>query len=152
VAAPASAAPAPPAAASAAASGAADAGPAPGPASFDPTTLNPNENGRLRVDAGRMLPLTELILVMDGKLFLRRTAAEFKEHDDDMFVPPGVHEFRVRARVGQLLKISNIVSTDFQAKKRKTLRIETRLPPAERGKTLTGQELAALARVFVEFR
>jgi len=48
--------------------------------------------------------------------------------------------------------VPNIVSTDFEAKKRKTLRSEMRFPPAERGKSLTPAEIAALARVFVTLR
>ena len=127
-------------------------GATPATVSFDPLTLNRNENARLRVDLQRVPPNVELILVMDGKLYLRRSAADFDKNNDDMFVPPGVHEFRVRARVGPLLKISNIVSTDFEAKKRKTLRIEARFPPAMRGKVLTPAETAAVAQVFVSLR
>jgi hypothetical protein len=44
------------------------------------------------------------------------------------------------------------VSTDFQAKKRKTLRIELRFPPELRGTSPTPQQIAAAAMVFVEFR
>jgi len=119
---------------------------------FDPLTLNPDENARLRVDIQRVPPNVELALVMDGKLFIRRTAAEFQKNDDDMYLPAGVHEFRVRARAGQLLKISNIVSTDFEVKKRKTLRIEIRIPPQLRGTSPTPAQIAAASSVFVTLR
>jgi len=124
----------------------------PGAVNFDPRTLNPNENARLRVDVERAPAIADLILVMDGKTYIRRSVAGFKEQDDDLYVPPGVHEFRVRTRVGQLLKLSNIVSADFQAKKRLTLRIELRLPPQLRGTAPTPQQLAAAARIFVTLR
>jgi hypothetical protein len=119
---------------------------------FDPTQLNPNENGRLRVDIQRFPPNVEMVLVMDGKLYIRRTVAEFNKNDDDMYVPPGVHEFRVRARTGALLKISNIVSADFQAKKRLTLRVELRVPPQLRGTSPTPQQIAAASSVYVTLR
>jgi serine/threonine protein kinase len=145
--------PAAPAAAVSSAAGPADAAPrGAGTIDFDPLKLNPNENARLRVDIQQMAPTAELILVMDGKVYIRRSVAEFKEKNDDLYLPPGVHEFRVRARNGQLLKISNIASADFQAKKRQTLRIELRVPPAQRGAALTPQEIAAAARVFVSLR
>lgn len=119
---------------------------------FDPLTLDPKENARLRVDLQKLPPDMELILVMDGKLFLRRSATEFAKNNDDMYLPPGVHEFRVRARNKGTLKFSNIVSTEFDAKKRKTLRIELRIPPAERGQTLTPEETESVSRVFVTLR
>ena len=104
------------------------------------------------MDIQQIAPTAELILVMDGKVYIRRSVAEFKEKNDDLYLPPGVHEFRVRARNGPLLKISNIASADFQAKKRQTLKIELRVPPAQRGTALTPQEIAAVARVFVSLR
>lgn len=124
----------------------------PGAVNFDPLTLDKNTNARLRVDLQRVPPNVELILVMDGKAYIRRSGAEFSKNNDDMYVPPGVHEFRVRARAGPMLKLSNIVSTDFEAKKRKTLRIEMRFPPAERGRSLTPAEIAGVAQVFVSLR
>jgi len=41
-------------------------------------------------------------------------------------VPPSVTEFRVIAGEGSNRKTSNIVSAEFKAKKKKTLRIELR--------------------------
>jgi serine/threonine-protein kinase len=138
------------------------AAPAPGSASaqpreaatvnFDPRTLNPSENARLRIVAERVPPNADFFVVMDGKAYLHRSEAGFKEQYDDLYVPPGVHEFRVRTRVGQLLKLSNIVSADFQAGKRLTLRIEVRFPAARRGASLTPQQLAAAAQIFVTLR
>jgi hypothetical protein len=119
---------------------------------FDPLTLNPNENAQLRVDLQRIPPNVELTLIMNDKVFIRRSGAEFEKNNDDMYLPPGVHEFRVRASNGPLLKISNTVSTDFQAKKRKTLRIELRFPPGLRGTSPTPLQIAEAAQVFVTLR
>lgn len=119
---------------------------------FDPRALNPNENGRLRIDAERVPPNADFFVVMDGKTYFHRSEAGFKQQYDDLYVPPGVHEFRVRTRAGQLLKISNIVSADFEARKRLTLRVEVRLPPGRRGGTFTPQQLAAVSQIFVSLR
>ncbi len=63
---------------------------------------------------------------MNGKLYLRRSAEGNKTEFDDLYVPPGVQEFRVTAGSGPVHKSSNTVSTEFMAKKRHTLRIELR--------------------------
>ena len=124
----------------------------PAAVNFDPRTLNPNENARLRIDVERVPPNADFFVVMDGKIYFRRSEAGFKERYDDLYLPPGVHEFRVRARAGLVLKLSNIVSADFEAGKRQTLRIEVRIPPALRGTAATPQQLAAASRIFVTLR
>ena len=43
---------------------------------------------------------------------------------DNLFVPPGVQSFRVVLKSGGQEWDSNIVSEDFKAKKRKTLKIQ----------------------------
>jgi hypothetical protein len=63
---------------------------------------------------------------MNGRLYLRRSAEGNKTEFDDMYVPPGVQEFRVTAVNGTVQKSSNTVSTEFKAKKRHTLKIELR--------------------------
>jgi len=124
----------------------------PAAVNFDPRTLNPNENARLRIDVERTPPNADFFVVMDGKIYFRRSEAGFKERYDDLYLPPGVHEFRVRARAGLVLKLSNIVSADFEAGKRQTLRIEVRIPPVLRGTAATPQQLAAASRIFVTLR
>jgi hypothetical protein len=119
---------------------------------FDPQALNPNENARLRINAAKVPEAMDLTVLMDGKLYFRRSLAGFKPQYDDLFVPPGVHEFRVRARMGPIFKVSNIVSAEFEAKKRQTLRIELRVPPAKRDAATTPQQMAEVARVFVVLR
>ena len=63
---------------------------------------------------------------MNGKLYLHKTSAGADAPDVELFVPPGVHEFRVTARSGAVQKSSNTVSAEFKAKKKLTLRIEIR--------------------------
>jgi len=124
----------------------------PATVNFDPRALNPNENARLRIDAERVPPNADFFVVMDGKIYFHRSEAGFKGQYDDLYLPPGVHEFRVRTRVGQLPKLSNIVSADFEARRRLTLRIEVRVPPGLRGRGATPQQIAAASQIYVTLR
>ncbi len=117
---------------------------------FDPLTLDPKQNARLRVDRQKLPPEMDLALVMDGKLLLRKSVGEFARQKDDVYLPPGVHEFRVRTGSGSGLKLSNTVSTDFEAKKRKTLRIELRGTATDPGKP--APDVTQAASLFVSLR
>ena len=70
---------------------------------------------------------------MNGKVYLDAGAEGHKAQYDNLFVPPGVQEFRVTARSGGVEKISNTVSSEFKAKKRNTLKIELRTQGAPSG-------------------
>ena len=62
---------------------------------------------------------------MNGKIFLQEPSGR-NGQPQDLFVPPGVQEFRVVAKSGAVQKTSNTVSKDFMPKKRSTLKIELR--------------------------
>jgi len=97
----------------------------PGRVDFDPATLKPNESARLRIEADRFPASLGFTVEMDGKIYLER-GVKPQTVFDNLYAPPGIHEFRVVAGLGATRKITNIVSTDFRAKKKKTLRIELR--------------------------
>jgi eukaryotic-like serine/threonine-protein kinase len=101
--------------------------PEPAPLDFDPKTLDRKQNARLEIDASRMPPDLDFIVEMNGKVYVRKTGLGIYKENDDLFVPPGVHEFRVMAQSGEVEKVSNTVSTDFRPNKRNTMRIELRL-------------------------
>ncbi len=98
---------------------------APSRVDFDPNTLNPSESARLRIEADHFPASLGFTLEMDGKIYLER-GIKPQIVFDNLYAPPGIHEFRVTAGLGVTHKISNIVSTDFRAKKKKILRIELR--------------------------
>jgi hypothetical protein len=98
---------------------------APSRVDFDPTTLRPNESARLRIEADHFPASLGFTLEMDGKIYFDR-GAKSQTTFDNLYAPPGIHEFRATAGLGATRKTSNIVSTDFRAKKKKTLRIELR--------------------------
>lgn len=106
----------------------------PAPLDFDPKTLDPKQNARLKIDASQLPARVDFTVEMNGKLYFQETVGS-KDRDVRLFVPPGVHELRVTARSGALEKTSNIVSTEFKPRKQKTLKIELRLQgrPPEAG-------------------
>jgi serine/threonine protein kinase len=105
------------------------------PLDFDPKTLNPKENARLKIDATQMPAGLDFTVEMNGKLYFQKTDAVSRDRGVQLFVPPGVHELRVTAKSGAVEKTSNIVSTEFKARKQKTLKIELRVQgrPSEAG-------------------
>jgi predicted Ser/Thr protein kinase len=98
---------------------------APARVDFDPAALKPSDNAKLRIEADRFPSDLGFSVEMDGKVYFERGAKTQKVFDN-LYAPPGVHEFRIVAGFGSNHKTSNIVSTEFRAKKRKTLRIELR--------------------------
>jgi len=69
---------------------------------------------------------------------------------DNLFVPPGVHEFRVMARGGSVQKASNIVGAEFKANKRMTLKAELRLPA--KGTSVSSPALDPAAQIVATLR
>jgi hypothetical protein len=98
--------------------------------------LNPNEAAKLKLDFGRIPDVVGFIVLVDGKpIYQRADAASASGVSDEPLVPPGPHEIRVLAAAGGVkLGASNSVRGDFEAKKRKTLRVELR--DGATGKTL----------------
>jgi serine/threonine protein kinase len=100
--------------------------PAPPRVPFDPKQLDPNENAKLKIEADKFPPNTPFTVEMNGKIYFERGGGNNQTMFEDLFVPPAVTEFRVIAGEGANRKTSNIVSAEFKAKKKKTLRIELR--------------------------
>ena len=100
---------------------------------FNPKALDPKANAKLKIEADQMPASVDFTVEMNGKLYLRRSAEGNKAEFDDLYVPPGVHEFRVTVVSGAVRKSSNTVSTEFKAKKRHTLKIELRTQGAATG-------------------
>jgi len=100
--------------------------PAPPRVPFDPKQLDPNANAKLKIEADRFPPNTAFTLEMNGKIYFERGGGNNQTVFEDLYVPPAVTEFRVIAGEGANRKTSNIVSAEFKAKKKKTLRIELR--------------------------
>jgi serine/threonine protein kinase len=96
---------------------------APAAPAFDPKTLDPKTNAKLRIDLKHVPDGLALTIEMNSKPYLHAVAGQ-KGTFDDLFVPPGVQEFSVRYQCAGQQKSTNIVSDEFKAKKRHTLHIE----------------------------
>ena len=93
---------------------------------FDPKQLDPGANAKLKIEADHFPENVAFTVEMGGKIYFERSGGNNQNMFEDLYVPPGVTEFRVIAGVGANRKTSNIVSAEFKPKKKKTLRIELR--------------------------
>ncbi len=125
--------------------------PEPAALDFNPKSLDPKANAKLKIEADRMPASLDFTVEMNGKLYLRRSAEGNKTEFDDLYVPPGVQEFRVTAGSGSVRKSSNTVSTEFKAKKRHTLKIELRTQGNPQG-TGTPQGLYADTQIVLTLK
>ena len=127
------------------------ASPEPAALDFNPKSLDPKANAKLKIEADQMPAKLDFTVEMNGKLYLRRSAEGNRTEFDSWYVPPGVQEFRVTAGSGSVRKISNTVSTEFKAKKRHTLRIELRTQGGAPGSG-TPQDLYADTQIVLTLR
>jgi serine/threonine-protein kinase len=102
--------------------------PQPAALGFDPKKIDPKSNARLRFDLGHVPPAVNVVVEMDGKTFYKGTAGNRADYDS-LYVPPGMHQFRVEIIAGSVEKSSNTVSFQFVAKKHSTLRVELKPQP-----------------------
>jgi serine/threonine-protein kinase len=97
---------------------------------FDPKTLDPKQNARLKVELNHFPAGLVFTVEMNQKTYLKAETGN-KAALENLLVPPGVQEFRITVRGGGVQKVSNIVSAEFMANKRMTLKVELR--PAAKG-------------------
>jgi hypothetical protein len=90
---------------------------------IDPRTLDPKTNARLKIDLNHFPDGVPFTIELNGKPYLNGNSDD-KKSFDNVYVPPGVQELRVILKAGGQRKVSNIVSDDFKAKKKKTLKIQ----------------------------
>jgi hypothetical protein len=62
---------------------------------------------------------------MNKTVYLRFISGD-KTDLNNLYVPPGVQTFRVTAQNGSKEVVSNVVSNEFKAKKKKNMKIELR--------------------------
>ena len=95
---------------------------------FNPKTLDPKQNARLKLDLSHFPPALLFMVEMNGKLYFKGTAGKKSDYDG-LYVQPGVHEFRITVSSGSVQRTSNTVSADLVAKKHFTLKVELRPQP-----------------------
>jgi len=100
---------------------------------FDPKQLDPNTNAKLKIEADHFPANVAFTVEMGGKVYFERGGNNNQQLFEELYVPPGVTEFRVIAGEGANRKTSNIASAEFKPKKKKTLRIELRTQGQKNG-------------------
>jgi serine/threonine-protein kinase len=116
---------------------------------FNPKTLDPKQNARLKLELDHFPPNLAFTIVMNGKTYFKGSVGDKAEYEN-LFVPPGVHEFRVIARAGGVQKTSSTVSAEFKANKRMTLKAELRLP--DKGSSASSPALDPAAQIVATLR
>jgi hypothetical protein len=99
---------------------------------FDPRTLDPKTNAKLKVELNHFPGGVPFTVEMNRKPYLNGNSGD-KSTFENVYVPPGVQEFRVVLGAGGQRKVSNIVSDDFKAKKHKTLKIQLQSSSESKG-------------------
>jgi serine/threonine-protein kinase len=117
---------------------------------FDPKSLDTNANAKLKIDPPRVPDTVQFTVEMNGKKYYEWSGAGNKSEYQNLFVPPGVQEFRVTGRSDGAEVASNIVSTEFKAKKRKTLKIELRNKRPAKGEAVP--PLSSDSQLFVTLK
>jgi hypothetical protein len=117
---------------------------------FDPKSLDTNANAKLKIDPPRVPDTVQFTVEMNGKKYYEWSGAGNKSEYQNLFVPPGVQEFRVTGRSEGAEVASNIVSTEFKAKKRKTLKIELRNKKPAKGEAVP--PLSSDSQLFVTLK
>ena len=122
------------------------------PVAFNPKTLDPKQNARLKIDLSHLPPAMTFTVEMNGKLYCKGTAGKKADYDG-LYVPPGVHEFRVTVSSGSVQKASSTVSAEFVAKKHLTLKAELRPQPTDNSVALAPntQVVATLKNDLFQF-
>ncbi len=117
---------------------------------FDPKSLDTNTNAKLKIDPPHVPDTVQFTVEMNGKKYYEWSGAGNKSEYQNLFVPPGVQEFRVTGRSDGAEVASNIVSTEFKAKKRKTLKIELRNKKPAKGEAVP--PLSSDSQLFVTLK
>ena len=82
----------------------------------------------MKFDLSHIPPSLNFTVEMDGKTFFKGSAANKADYDN-LYVPPGLHQFRVEVSAGGVQKLSNAASFQFVAKKHMTLKVELKPQP-----------------------
>jgi serine/threonine protein kinase len=93
------------------------------PAAFNPRKLDPNTSTKLKIELIKLPSGLPVNVEMSRKPYLSFVTGD-KTDLENLYVPAGVQEFRVVIKSGGQEFDSNVVSDDFKAKKKKTLKVE----------------------------
>jgi len=93
------------------------------PAAFDPRKADPNKNGRLKIDVGKFPKGLPFTISMNNRPYVHFITGD-GSNLDNFYAPPGMQQFQVSFKSGGQEWDSKPVSSDFKAKKTKTLKVQ----------------------------
>jgi predicted Ser/Thr protein kinase len=97
--------------------------PAPAAAAFDPRKADPNKNGKLKIDVSKFPKGLPFTVLMNKQAYIHFISGDGSSLDN-LYVPPGMQEFRVSFKSAGQEWDGKPVSSDFKAKKSKTLKVQ----------------------------
>jgi serine/threonine-protein kinase len=93
--------------------------------SFDPFKLDPKTNAHFKIDPSKFPAGLTFIVELDGQL-LYKGNTDNRADFDKFNIPPGVHQVQLIVTGSNATLSSNVVSTEFVAKKHLTFKVEYR--------------------------
>jgi serine/threonine protein kinase len=98
--------------------------PAPSPvAAFDPRKADPNKNGKLKIDVSKFPKGLPFTVMMNKQVYIHFITGD-SSNLNNLFAPPGMQQFQVSFKSGGQEWDSKPLSSDFKAKKGKTLKVQ----------------------------
>jgi eukaryotic-like serine/threonine-protein kinase len=98
--------------------------PTPAPtAAFDPRKADPNKNAKLKIDVSKFPKGIPFTVSMNKQPYIHFITGDGTSLDN-LYAPPGMHEFQVSFKSGGQEWDSKPVSSDFKAKKTKTMKVQ----------------------------
>lgn len=92
-------------------------------AAFDPRKADPNKNGKLKIDVSKFPKGIPFTVSMNKQPYLHFVTGDGTSLDN-LYAPPGMQEFQVSFKSGGQEWDSKPVSSEFKAKKTKTMKVQ----------------------------
>jgi len=93
------------------------------PAAFDPRKADPNKNGRLKIDVSKFPKGLPFTVSMNNRPYIHFITGD-GSNLDNLYAPPGMQQFQVSFKSGGQEWDSKPVSSDFKAKKARTMKVQ----------------------------
>jgi serine/threonine-protein kinase len=92
-------------------------------APFDPRKADPDKNGKLKIDVSKFPKGLPFTVSMNNKSYIHFITGD-GSNLDNLYAPPGMQQFQVSFKSGGQEWDSKPLSSDFKAKKAKTLKVQ----------------------------
>jgi hypothetical protein len=90
---------------------------------FDPRKADPNKNGKLKIDVSKFPKGLPFTILMNRQPYIHFITGDGSSLDN-LYAPPGMQEFRVSFKSAGQEWDAKPLSSDFKAKKTKTLKVQ----------------------------